>query len=662
MALKGAALKRGRYQGTWRERFFYMAEGSSTLRYWESDADRLAGLRARGEFEVFGAAPLGDASERPWVVAVHVAAGGRVEAALRAAGVPSREEWLALPSAEARDAWVAALAAAAAPEKSARDETFALDDDVWADAAQTAAPAGVGGASVYDYSIVREGWRVRVTYHVLVTVDGPAAGAAAEPWSVRRTHGDFRALLARLDATQQHRDMADDFATLEDVARLDRRHGAMNPKRFLSSRHLRRRVALLNSLLARVVRDDALRTSEAFRDFIRPQPLRDVDDRAPPAAPAEAAPRKVEPRPRRRRGAAAAPRRRAAAPPPAGAVERALRDHDPRLSFAAGVLIAAAVARAYGAPGALLAALFACGAACGGRVGARDAEERAAARDAERASDDEGRDDDRDDAASPGGSAASLADDDRDALCSLPPWPSPSTNDGHCWSEPAAGLFRVRGGSYLADRVKVPSAPSLCALEGVDLFLTDVPQLHVARHPGAFVAKRRAARAPDGGAAPDAFCLNFCMPWGNFVIYWARPPPDGGAAARVLDDFVRARDDGHRDARLKLIPRVVEGNWLVRRAVGGGHNAAKLAEALKLSYFSGPDYFEVDADIVGSAAARRILSVVKSATSELVLDLALVVEGATPEDLPEQVLGAVRLHRVDPALALALDLCPLASG
>ncbi|KAH8072655.1 DUF1336-containing protein [Aureococcus anophagefferens] len=619
--ISGTALKRGRYQGTWRERFFYMAEGSSTLRYWESDADRLAGLRARGEFEVFGAAPLGDASERPWVVAVHVAAGGRVEAALRAAGVPSREEWLALPSAEARDAWVAALAAAAAPEKSARDESLALDDDVWADAAQTAAPAGVGGASVYDYSIVREGWRVRVTYHVLVTVDGPAAGAAAEPWSVRRTHGDFRALLARLDATQQHRDMADDFATLEDVARLDRRHGAMNPKRFLSSRHLRRRVALLNSLLARVVRDDALRTSEAFRDFIRPQPLRDVDDRAPPAPPRRRG-RSSRPggaaRPRRRR---AGPRRRRRRAP-----SSARRDHDPRLSFAAGVLIAAPP-RAYGAPGALLAALFACGAACGGRLGARDAEERAAAR-----------------------------------RCALPPWPSPSTNDGHCWSEPAAGLFRVRGGSYLADRVKVPSAPSLCALEGVDLFLTDVPQLNVARHPGAFVAKRRAARVPDGCAAADAFCLNFCMPWGNFVIYWARPPPDGGAAARVLDDFVRARDDGHRDARLKLIPRVVEGNWLVRRAVGGGHNAAKLAEALKLSYFSGPDYFEVDADIVGSAAARRILSVVKSATSELVLDLALVVEGATPEDLPEHVLGAVRLHRVDPALALALDLCPLASG
>ena len=38
-----------------------------------------------------------------------------------------------------------------------------------------------------------------------------------------------------------------------------------------------------------------------------------------------------------------------------------------------------------------------------------------------RASDDDGRDNECADAASPGGSAASLADDDRDAHCGLPP-------------------------------------------------------------------------------------------------------------------------------------------------------------------------------------------------------------------------------------------------
>mmetsp|Transcript_26848 Transcript_26848/g.81090 ORF Transcript_26848/g.81090 Transcript_26848/m.81090 type:complete len:157 (+) Transcript_26848:775-1245(+) len=155
------------------------------------------------------------------------------------------------------------------------------------------------------------------------------------------------------------------------------------------------------------------------------------------------------------------------------------------------------------------------------------------------------------------------------------------------------------------------------------------------------------------------------MPWGNFVVYWTAPgsvsgddaDSPGDPSRNVLRKFL-AGDDAYRDARLKLIPRVVEGNWLVRRAVGSGANAAKLSEALRLAYFSGPDYFEVVADIVGSAVARRILSVVRSGTSSLVLDLALVVEGVDEAELPERVLGAARLHRVDPALAVALGVMP----
>lgn len=109
------------------------------------------------------------------------------------------------------------------------------------------------------------------------------------------------------------------------------------------------------------------------------------------------------------------------------------------------------------------------------------------------------------------------------------------------------------------------------------------------------------------------------------------------------------------------------------RQVGCGSNAAKLAEAVKLSYFRGPDYFEVDADIVGSAVARRILSVVRSATSTLVLDLALVIEGVDGDELPERILGAVReapafiflkarhTHKVVRFLSLKLSLSLLLS-
>ena len=119
----------------------------------------------------------------------------------------------------------------------------------------------------------------------------------------------------------------------------------------------------------------------------------------------------------------------------------------------------------------------------------------------------------------------------------------------------------------------------------------------------------------------------------------------------MLQRFLESDDDAYRDARLKLIPRVVEGNWLVRRAVGPGSKAAKLSETIELRYSRGAGYLEISADLCGSATARRILSVVRSGTAGLVLDLALVVEGTTDAELPERVLGAARLHRVDPDLA-----------
>jgi len=131
-------------------------------------------------------------------------------------------------------------------------------------------------------------------------------------------------------------------------------------------------------------------------------------------------------------------------------------------------------------------------------------------------------------------------------------------------------------------------------------------------------------------------------------------PAVAAVARDVFERFILG-DDNYRDNRLKLIPRVVEGNWIVRRAVGAGNNAAKLAEAIKLTYFSGPDYFEVDVDIVGSPFARRILSVARSATSSLVLDLAFVIEAVDRPELPERIFGAVRIHRVDPDKAPDLE-------
>jgi hypothetical protein len=62
-------------------------------------------------------------------------------------------------------------------------------------------------------------------------------------------------------------------------------------------------------------------------------------------------------------------------------------------------------------------------------------------------------------------------------------------------------------------------------------------------------------------------------------------------------------------------------------------------------------YLEADLDIVASSAARGILSMVRSYTQVLTLDLGFVVQGNKKDELPEQMLVGARLHGIDPLTA-----------
>ena len=101
-----------------------------------------------------------------------------------------------------------------------------------------------------------------------------------------------------------------------------------------------------------------------------------------------------------------------------------------------------------------------------------------------------------------------------------------------------------------------------------------------------------------------------------------------------------------RRARLKLIPRVVEGGWIVRKSVG--EKPAILGKALAVSYSQpAPDVLEADVDVSSSYVAQKVLGIVKGVAKKLVLDLAFLLEGKAEDELPERVLGAIRLHRPD---------------
>ena len=232
------------------------------------------------------------------------------------------------------------------------------------------------------------------------------------------------------------------------------------------------------------------------------------------------------------------------------------------------------------------------------------------------------------------------------------PLPKYPANGGEsCWSIPEDGIFRVRGVTYLEDRVKIQSGPSPFFCRGVDVWLTDNPERHIARHPDVLGGKL---------LETDTFLVNFLLPFGNFVSYFSIPPIDefpSKELASVWTKFLNG-DQQYRDARLKLLPVVVDGPWIVKAAVGNGTSPALLGKVIPIQYFfrdpspAAAGVYEVDVIITASSIAKGILSVVKGHTKSLTIAFAFIIEAVDQDELPETVLCAFQVH------ALHLEDCP----
>lgn len=228
----------------------------------------------------------------------------------------------------------------------------------------------------------------------------------------------------------------------------------------------------------------------------------------------------------------------------------------------------------------------------------------------------------------------------------------PENNGCSCWSEPFdSAIFHVRGRTYLEDRIKVPSGRSPFKCRGVDLWLTDNPERHIAQHPSVLGGKLQ---------EEDTFLVNFLLPFGNFVSYFSVPPLSefpNKEVANVWSNFV-AGDQQYRDARLKLLPVVIDGPWIVKAAVGNGKSPALLGRVIPLQYFfrqpteTTKGTYEIDVIITASSIAKGILNVVKGHAQSLSIAFAFIIEASKAEELPETVLCSFQIHALD------LDDCP----
>ena len=101
----------------------------------------------------------------------------------------------------------------------------------------------------------------------------------------------------------------------------------------------------------------------------------------------------------------------------------------------------------------------------------------------------------------------------------------------------------------------------------------------------------------------------------------------------------------YRNARWKVIPRVPHGSWVVRRAVGS--RPALLAQKLTHKWYLYDNHFEVDCDVGSSTVASALTGLLASYKKHIVIDLAFLIEGREEDELPEHILGTVRLYKIN---------------
>jgi hypothetical protein len=234
----------------------------------------------------------------------------------------------------------------------------------------------------------------------------------------------------------------------------------------------------------------------------------------------------------------------------------------------------------------------------------------------------------------------------------------PSNVPRAMWAEPDGGAMMVRGPDYLTDRRKIPSQSPSFRLVGVDLFQSSESIEHIASRPDNTVQRELRRHEEQGTEMPFTFVINFVVPGNpriNMVLYYQAPHPsvltDGSPSAELMADFLEGSDE-FRNERFKLIPCIVEGSFIVRQAVGS--TPALIGKKLRQPTFRGKQYFELDVDIGSSAVANRVVGLVSGYAKKLVIDMGFVLEGQSPDELPERLFGSVRLVHIDLSLAKKL--------
>lgn len=224
------------------------------------------------------------------------------------------------------------------------------------------------------------------------------------------------------------------------------------------------------------------------------------------------------------------------------------------------------------------------------------------------------------------------------------------------WTEPPASTFKVRGPTYLKNNKKVPSADSAFRLLTVDLIKSDKAQLGgYCSHPHERIQKalRREKETGVKELPEFVFAVNLAVPgppYYNLVCYFGVEKLDtiqkgDTPFSRVAKKFFFGDSDSFRKETFKLIPRIPEGNFVVKKAVGT--KPSILGNKLDIIFVRNERFLELIVDIGSEPIAQKIVKLSIGYARTLVVDMAFLLESREEAHLPEQLMGVVRLINLE---------------
>lgn len=248
---------------------------------------------------------------------------------------------------------------------------------------------------------------------------------------------------------------------------------------------------------------------------------------------------------------------------------------------------------------------------------------------------------------------------------------NPPCLDISSWAEPDANSFRVRGKFYKQDRQKVNAGSSIARLVTVDVVQVDKPiysgfSVHPTERVQLALKKEKTLKKQsESDLPPFLFVVNIVLPGPPFyhgVFYYAIDRmssidgSDGTPSSLLCNQFFFGESDAFRDKTFKLIPQIVEGNFIVRKAVGS--TPAIMGKKLKQIYVRTDRTFEVVLDCGSSPVATGVIRLSLGYAKSLVVDMGFLFEGDDEDHLPERLMGCVRIRNLEYGPQLRFVRCP----